>query len=221
MAQADEAAMRKAADEALALVAQSGSIMVRTQTEYLTAAGILKTVKTKAAELDTLRKSMTRPLDEAKKRIMDFFRAPTEALDRMERTVKDAMVAFDREQERLRLAEEERLHKLREAEEARLAAATASAAAAGDLDALDSAIEQQQMAASAPIPVVSSATPQVAGISKRTVWRWRLVDLSRVPRDYLVLNETMVWELVRASGGAIQIPGIEVFSESVLGSGRW
>jgi hypothetical protein len=82
---------------------------------YELAADQLKDVKSLAKRLDDERKAITGPLDQAKKAVMDLFRAPVEFCEKAERTIKQSMLTYDDEQRRLQ-AEAER--KAREAEEA-------------------------------------------------------------------------------------------------------
>jgi hypothetical protein len=93
--------------EALAL-----TYRVTTPVQYADAGEQLKQVKAAMKRLDDLRKGMTRPLDAAKKAIMDFFRTPEEKLSRAEAGIKRAMIAYSDEQERIRREEQ------RKAEEA-------------------------------------------------------------------------------------------------------
>lgn len=76
------------------------------------AADDLGDIKAKIKALNDQRLSMTRPLDEAKKRIMDLFARPLETLQQAEGTLKKAIADWTAEQRRI--AEEER----RKAEEA-------------------------------------------------------------------------------------------------------
>jgi DNA polymerase III alpha subunit (gram-positive type) len=96
--------------------------------DYSGAGGHLKLIKAKAKELDDLRKSLTQPLDESKKRIMDFFKKPLDFLAKAESAVKSAMLNWQQEQERIRLEaerkaqeaarkEEERQRKIKEEQE--------------------------------------------------------------------------------------------------------
>lgn len=64
--------------------------------QYTHAARDLRTIKEKFKELETLRKSMTRPLDESKAQIMNFFRAPLATLERAERIIKERMLEYQR-----------------------------------------------------------------------------------------------------------------------------
>ena len=57
-------------EETEIVVAQAQTFAIATMTDYQLAGEELKTIKGQMKELGDLRKSMTRPLDEAKKRIM-------------------------------------------------------------------------------------------------------------------------------------------------------
>lgn len=103
--------------EALAL-----TYKVATAVQYTDAGEQLKQVKAAQKRLDDLRKSMTRPLDVAKKAIMDFFRAPEEKLVRAEGGIKRAMIAYSDEQERIRREEQRRAEEAARKERERLEA---------------------------------------------------------------------------------------------------
>lgn len=76
--------------------------------EYSAAGEELKAIKGKAKALEERRLTMTRPLDESKARIMDFFRTPAKYLADAETAIKRAMGAFD-EAQRKRREEAERI----------------------------------------------------------------------------------------------------------------
>ena len=65
---------------------------IATAESYNAAGGDLKVLKAKYKELDALRKSMTKPIDESKKRIMELFREPLARLKEAEGIVSTAMV---------------------------------------------------------------------------------------------------------------------------------
>ena len=89
--------------------------------DYEVAGLELRRVKDAQKRLDELRKSMTRPLDAAKKAIMDFFRAPEDKLAKAEAGIKRAMVTYQDEQERLRREEQRRAEEAARRERERLA----------------------------------------------------------------------------------------------------
>jgi hypothetical protein len=82
--------------------------------------------------------------------------------------------------------------------------------------ATENAIRETAMA---PRQVVVQAPPKVsaAGTSFRSVWKFKVLDLAAVPREYMILNEQMVGALARSTKGAMQIPGIEIYEEKTIG----
>jgi len=52
--------------------------------------------------------------------------------------------------------------------------------------------------------------------STQKVYKWEVVDLSLVPRDYLIPNAALIGNVVRASKGTISIPGIKIYSEDAI-----
>lgn len=103
--------------EALAL-----TYRVATPVQYTDAGEQLKQIKAAMKRLDDLRKGMTRPLDTAKKAIMDFFRAPEEKLARAESGIKRAMISYSDEQERIRREEQRKAEEAARKERERLEA---------------------------------------------------------------------------------------------------
>lgn len=156
-------------------------------------------------QLEELRFSLTRPLDESKKRIMDLFRVPGERLGEAIKIIRDGMTVYQaeerrkaeearREAEARQREETQRLAaQQREAQEkARLAQAEADAlAAAGDAEAAAVAQQTAQEAAAvaeekavevelaevAPIALPVVEAPKAAGISTRTNWKAEVIDL--------------------------------------------
>ena len=82
--------------------------------------------------------------------------------------------------------------------------------------ATENAIRETAMA---PRQVQVQAPPKVtaAGTSFRSVWKFKVVDLAQVPREYMILNEQMVGALARSTKGAMTIPGIEIYEEKTIG----
>jgi len=200
--------------------------VVSSQENYADAGEVLKAIKTKAKSLDELRKSLTKPLDESKKRIMEFFKSPLDSLEQAEKTIKSAMISWHQEQERIRLAEERRLAELqrKEAEELqKKVEAELAKAASLKTDKAKEAAQARAEEAQAKIEMVNSYVPTVeskveavAGISKRTVWKFRVVNVNLVPREYMIPDEKFIGKMVEASKGTKPIAGIEIYSESII-----
>src|SRR3990167_3207360 len=105
--QADEASK-----QAVATLTEARSITIKTQDEYDKASEVLKVIKGRIKLLDTLRKGITKPLDEAKQKVMDLFRAPLEHYAEAEGVLKQGMLTYSEEQETLRRKEQDRLERI-------------------------------------------------------------------------------------------------------------
>ena len=210
-------AVRKA-EEMEALPALYENYEILTTRAYTDAGSDLKEIKAKRKELDTLRKSLTKPLDESKKRIMDFFRKPLDCLKVAEASVSSAMVAWAKEEELQRKAEEDRLRELQRKEAARLARLAEAAEKRGDTKKaaeFDNRSEEVAFAA----PVIPPKTTKVAGLAMVEVWKYRITDVNKIPREYMIPNETMLGQTARTTKGLIKVEGVEFYSEeSVRGT---
>ena len=161
----------------------------------------LREITGKRKQIEEMRLTLTRPLDESKKRIMDLFRAPTERLEQAEQLLRKGILTYQqaerakvdearREAEAKLAAEraqaEQAAHEAeraeREAQAAMRSAATegerhaAAEAAARAASAREQAQAQIELAEVAPMPVVAEA-PKAAGIGTRQTWKAEVTDL--------------------------------------------
>lgn len=195
------------------LLAVGTSYAVVTAADYQVAGEELKRVKDAQKKLDELRRGMTRPLDAAKKAIMDFFRGPEEKLARAEAGIKRAMLTYSEAEEKKRREAQARAEEAARKERERLEAQAAKAAAAGKVEKA-AILEQAAAATVAPIAVPEPA--KVAGVSMREVWKFEVVDPAAVPREFLVVDEKKIGAIVKALKGDTNIAGIRVYVEKTL-----
>lgn len=147
-------------------------------------------------------------------------------LSEAERIIKDALRAFDAEQERIRREEQRRLEEVARKQEeddrlARAAAMELEGQAFGDEALVDEAHALiEGPAQPMPIAPVAKATPKVQGISYRDVWRFEVVDPTKVPRQFLQVNESAIRSVVNGLKGNAQIPGVRVYCEREVAAGR-
>lgn len=106
-------------DQAVVLTDRANNLQITNQVQYESAASMLRTVKSMADTLEVARKKITKPLDDAKKAVMDLFRSPSDDLVKAEADIKRKMIAYSNEQERIRREQEEKLRREAAAEEAR------------------------------------------------------------------------------------------------------
>jgi predicted metal-binding transcription factor (methanogenesis marker protein 9) len=167
------------------------------------------------------------------KETWDRFRIPP---DNDYRRIKADIGSFLVEQDRLKreaehrawLAEQEKIkaeaEARRVAEEALRKAAAAEAKGRNDkaekilnaAAALETKIAEtikiNSVAAAAPIP----ARVQTVGISTHEDWDIELINIDLVPRDYMMFDEVKARKVIRASKGAVQIPGVKNIKKTIV-----
>ena len=203
------------AEESVQLLATYLDYKIESLAIYANAGEDLKQVKAKYKELDLLRKSLTKPLDESKRRIMDFFRKPLSYLKKAEELVSSAMIGWARKQERIRKAEEDRLRELQRKEATRLAKLAAAAEKRGDKEKaaeFDNRSEEVSFAA----PIIPPKTTKIAGLAMTETWKFRILDINRIPREYMIPNEVMLGQTARTTKGLIKVEGVEFYSTDTV-----
>ena len=190
---------------------------VANATDYEAAARDLKAIKAMISKVEEERFAITRPMDAAKKAVMDFFRPFTDRLTRAEGNVKRALTTWKTEQDRIAQEkarkEQERARKERE----KLEKQAEKARAQGKEERAQTLEDRAETVTAAP---VESEAPKVKGISTRTVWKFEVTDESQVPREYLSVDHTKIGGVVRALKNAANIPGVRVYSEETMSAGK-
>ena len=62
---------------------------------------------------------------------------------------------------------------------------------------------------------VAIKTAPPTGVQERKVWTWELVDISQVPREFLVVDEKRINAELRTIKDGLTIPGIRIFQKTV------
>lgn len=198
--------------------------------------GQLADVKAKAKELTDKRMTITRPLDAAKKAVMDLFNPALAFLDRAEAECKHKLIVYDNKVKAAIAAEQKRLEDLAAAERARLAEEARKieeearkAAEAGDIEKARELEQAAQVRVFvAPPPVILPSAPKRAE-STRTDWKIDTIDLKELvaaaAQDealiaYLQADEKAIGGVVRALKAQTRIPGVTVKEVQTMAAGR-
>ena len=198
----------------------AASITVTDAATYQAAGALLKDVARLARDLETERKVHTRPLDEAKRAVMDLFDGPKRTLSEAETKLKREMMTFDARERAARQEAERRIREENErrAQEARELAAMASAE--GDIDAAVELTFEAEMVETAPVLPTQAA--EVNGISFREISRAEITSLHALvsaaasdPARFLSLLEVNTQALTARLKAGEQIPGAKLVTERV------
>lgn len=199
-------------------LAEASRLSVVDRSTYEMSAGFLMGLKSLMKSIDDTFDPIIESAHRAHKEAVAAKKKHAEPVQKAEATVKGKMSSYAAEEERKRIAEEKRLQEdaRRREEEIRIQAAI-DAEAAGEKEAAEAIIAAPVIA---PIVVVKSEVPKMDGISHRSVWKFRISDETKIPREYLKVDEVKIGGVVRSMKGMTAIPGVEVYEEKVISAGR-
>jgi len=182
---------------------------------------LVEAKKTIGAEMG--RYKVKREAEQARIRELEQAKAAREAAAREEEAAKaaaaleaEAKLAAERQADLAKAAAtleaEGKLAAAREAEVAREAAAREAEAKLDEaIGVLDEAQAAQEEADNLPV-VEEPATPKIEGTSVRTTWRYEIVDVNLIPREFLCVDEKAIGGTVRSMKDKTSIPGVRVYS---------
>ena len=125
-------------------------------------------------------------------------------LEAAERTIKNKMNSYRREQEIQRLAAEKKAREAAETEQKRLAAMAAE-------EGVD--LPPEEAVPPAPIEPTKDVVRTEAGTaSVRRTWTFEVTDALQVPREFMKVDEQGIAAAIRA--GAREIAGVRIFQKS-------
>jgi hypothetical protein len=177
---------------------QATDLTIRSDADYEAAGNKLREIKKWLSAVEDRRKSWTAPLRAVIKSMDGFFKPVETEVETLLEDLKASMLAYKQK------IEAERQAALQEA--AKLAAAGAATGTTSNVAAFQ-----------ALVAAGSASAPVAAGISYRDNWKWRIVDFSKIPQEYLtlVVNSDKVNEAVKQGKEKASIPGIEIYNEKI------
>jgi len=202
---------------ALSIPEQAKQISIKTMADYTRASDIIMSIKAIRKKITDTFKPIKQKMDAAKQEVLDQEKAADKPLKEAEAWLSPQIIEWNREQERIRKAEEERLRKIAEDEEKERKLQEAVAAEqSGNKEEAEAIINEPVYI---PPVVVPKTVPKVEGMSIRENWKFRITNEKLIPREYLKVDEVKIGQVVRAMKSAANIPGIEIYNEGVI-SGR-
>jgi hypothetical protein len=193
---------------------EAESIVVETDEDYSTAAEFGRRVKQAASDVVEFFRPMKEDAYRAHKTVCDKEKTMLKPLINAEGVLKRTMGGYALRKERERkAAEEEARRRAREEANRKLAEAVAQEEA-GNKDAAESAMLDAQMADSMSRNMrVDISKPKAEGVSTTKDWEIVSINALQVPINFSGMelrpvDEKAVIRLIRASKGAIQIPGV-------------
>lgn len=199
-------------DKALAAIEQARAFVITSNDEYTQVDQFCVSLKALEKEVDQAFDDHIDAAHKAHKALVAKKKLYAEPIVEARRIAKEKLIAWEQKQEQLRQEEEarQRAEAKKRAEDEALAKAQ-RAAEFGDDKTAEAII-------SAPVVVepvkVERLTPKAQTVS-RTVYSFEVVDPKAIPDEYWMLDEQKIGAVVRATKGAITIPGVKVIARKV------
>ncbi len=191
-----------------ALVARATKFTITDPASLQKSSGVLSDIAAAKKKANAVRFSLTKPLDESKKRIMALFSPFIDQFDKATGIIKDKVRNYYFiEEEKAKKAEKERLiAEIKREEEIKKA------------EEEDRKPEPAIVEIPA-VPEVKAPEKTVRGVAGgsmtvKKVWKFEIINPNQVPKEYWEINESLIREAVR--NGARQIEGIRIYEDKVV-----
>jgi hypothetical protein len=192
--------IHKLSHEANYIELQAQMIVVKDEKTLKEATEFLGKVAKAKKQLEERRQFFVKPLNEQIRKINEFFKVRIMTLENAENIVKNEILKYREEVEKARKQQEELLKKQYEKE-------------------LKKA-QKKGLPLPPPMPQITlqqqekTVETDSAQVTARLVWDFEIVDESKIPREYLMVNEKAIRAAIKA--GVRDIPGVRIFQKEEL-----
>lgn len=205
-------------EQALVFPNQARAISINDENSLLKANDFLLEIRELRKEVDSTFKPIIERAHQAHKEALAQKKKYDKPLEEAESITKRVIAVYLSEVERKRkeAIEKQRLESLRIQEEIEKKENDRKWRAEGAV--LDGDIEKAKEILNEEIPEIAPATvipdaPKLNGTSIKKIWKWEIADGSKIPRVYLIPNDTLITRIVKERKDETEIPGIRVFTE--------
>ncbi len=217
----DEAAIaaQAASEQSIELMARAEAFTITTAEEYQTSGELLRDIKARQKAVTDTRTGITKPMDDAKKRIMGLFKPVSDRLVAAEMTIKAAMLTYAQAEERRQRAEQVERERVAEVERKRLEARADKAREGGQEEKAD----VLQETATQVTPPAAPPPTKAAGIHTVARWHAEVTNKRELIKAaaadpafavYLSVDMTKVNAAARSLKEEMAIPGVRAVSET-------
>ena len=204
------------------LEAAANNMVIDSDDRYNQAAAFLQRIKGQQKAVTEFFEPMRLSTKAAYDAVLGRRKDMATPLDKAEKVIKKKMGTYQQEVERKQREQEAELRRLAEAERERKFQEAVAAEAQGDTIGAEMAMmEAEVMDDAAAVAVAPAAAPKVKGISTRMSWEITGIDPAKVPVEIAgvcirPVDEKEVLNLIKATKGKIQIPGITYKEKPII-----
>lgn len=177
----------------------------------------LQDISTKISQLEERRMAITRPMDAAKKAVMALFSPAIDRLTEGKTFISNGMLAYTRKKQADAAEAQRKADAAAAAERAKLEQRADRAEASGKVE---KAGDLRELAATTVAPVVRLEAAKVKGVSIKANWQFEVTDPSLIPREFLMVDEKKIGQVVKAMKDSTSIPGVRVWDAGTVSARR-
>lgn len=220
-----DTAEKKLGKEVSVIEQNADNTIVATDEDYAAAAELTADIKRMQKKVTDYWEPMRKSTYTAYQDVMAHKKEMLDPLEAAEKTLKKKMGAYTLEKERQRKAAEEEMRRLAQQEVDKKLDEAAEAEKNGDSNAYEMAMaEAEVMDVASATGGITSQAPKAKGVSQSKTWKITKIDSAVVPVNFSGMelrpvDEKLVLQLIKASKGKIQIPGV-TYEEDVVISVR-
>jgi len=194
--------------------AQAEGLYICDNQSLAKSADFLRTIKTRQKSVTELFGPAVKAAHLAHKEFKALENDLIEPLKWSENKVKAKIANYTAEEERKRVAEEQRIR-----EAARVREDEERLRLAEELEKRGESIAAEEVIShpsEAPMPVLTSSVVKTEGVSMRKVWKYEILDKSMIPREWLIPNTVALASHARSMKDAARIAGVRFYSEDTV-----
>lgn len=211
-------------NETTSLLTQAKQFQVTNPEQFQAAGNELMRIKGVRKQVDELMDPIVKKAHEAHKEAVAAKKKLTDPLDQAEKSIKQALLVYNQEQQRKAREEEERLRKIAEEQAVREREKLLKQAEKAIDKGNDAKAEELIEQADKVVPLTPIVTPQVQkveGIATRKVWKAVVENPQLVPAyfngiEIRTINQSALNKFAQMSSGSIQIPGVKFVMEETI-----
>lgn len=220
-----DTAEKKLGKEVSVVEQNANNTVVASDEDYATAAELTAEIKRMQKKVVEYWEPMRKSTYDAYQKVNAHKKEMLDPLEAAEKTLKKKMGEYTLAKERERKAKEEEMRRLAQQEVDKKLNEAAEAEQNGDVGAMEMAMAEAEVMDNVMVTGgMQSQTPKAKGVSQSKTWKITKIDSSVVPVNFSGMelrpvDEKLVLQLIKASKGKIQIPGV-TYEEDVVISVR-
>ena len=194
------------------LEARANEIVVSNNEQYEQASEFCKGIKTLAKGITDYFEPMVSKAYSSWKELTTKKKEQLDPLEVIEKNIKSKMDTFYLKQQQEIQRQQRELETKKRQEEEAIAKELREQEKKGN-EAKAEELRQKMAEKQAEIVIPVTVQAKVSGTAVKEVWDYKVEDISKVERKYLIINDDLLSKLATATKGKLEVKGIQFFSK--------